>query len=153
MHPEWGPVAPTSPRCWGSKNNIKQVHLPTLAPSSPPHSPSSCGCPRTRLPHALLRVAQVAMMALLGAREHLEHPPARIELLYNIIRRSMGHLGRGWASLRVQCDRAACTRHRLPGDAWTRTYPWIPPQYLFFLRMCNTQVCAIPKYVQYPSVD
>ena len=39
-----------------------------------------------------------------------------------------------------------------PGGAWMRTYPWIPPQYLFFLRMRNTEVCAIPKYVQYPSM-
>ena len=33
-----------------------------------------------------------------------------------------------------------------------RTYPWIPPQYWFFLRNCNTAVCAILQYVQYRSM-
>ena len=113
LDPEWGPVAPASPRCWSSENDFKQVHLPSLAPSSPPHSPSARGSACARLSHMLLRAAQVAMMALLGAREHLEHTPARIELLYNIIRRSMGRLGRGLAWLREPCDRAACTRRRL----------------------------------------
>mgnify|MGYP006879300410 CR=1 FL=1 len=114
LHPEWGPVAPASPRCWSSENDFKQVHLPSLAPSSPPHSPSARGSACARLSHMLLRAAQVAMMALLGAREHLEHPPARIELLYNIIRRSMGRLGRGWASRRVPCDLVVSAR-RCPG--------------------------------------
>ena len=33
-----------------------------------------------------------------------------------------------------------------PGGAWMRTYPRIPPQYLFFLSMRNTRVCAILQY-------
>ena len=41
LDPGWGPAAPTSPRCWSSGNNLNQVSLPTLATSSPPHSPSA----------------------------------------------------------------------------------------------------------------
>ena len=73
----------------------------TLATSSPPHSPSARGSPRTRLSRAFLRGAQVAVLALLGAREDLEHPLARLKLLYNIIGRSIGRFARAGAPFRV----------------------------------------------------
>ena len=78
-------AAPTSPRCWSSGNNLKQVCHPTPAPSSPPHSPSSRHSPHARLSHTLSRASQFAMIALLGAREHLAHSLAQPELLYNTI--------------------------------------------------------------------
>jgi hypothetical protein len=87
-------------RCWSSEDDFKQVHMPTLATSSPPHSSSARGSPRsTRLSHALLRGAQVAVLALLGAREDLEHHLARLKLLYNIIGRSIGRFARAGAPL------------------------------------------------------
>ena len=114
FYPGWGPVAPTSPRCCSSGNNLKQVSLPHPAPSSPPHSPSARGSLRARLSHTLLLAAQVAMAALLGAREHLEHALAQIELLYNTIRGWMGRIARVRPSLRLPCDRAVCACRR-PG--------------------------------------
>ena len=114
LHPGWGLAAPTSPRCWCSGGDFKQVCLPNPAPSSPPHSPSACGSPRARLSHMLLRAAQVAMTAHLGAQDDLEQPLAQLRLLYNTTRRSMGRLGRGWASRRVPCDLVVSAR-RCPG--------------------------------------
>ena len=67
LDPEWGPAAPTSPRCWSSENHLNKVRLPPPAPSSPPHSPSARGSPRARLSHMLLRAVQVTMSTLLGA--------------------------------------------------------------------------------------
>ena len=114
FYPGWGPVAPTSPRCWSSGNNLKQVSLPRPAPSSPPHSPSARGSLRARLSHTLLLAAQDAMAALLGARQHLEHALAQMELLCNTIRGLMGRIARVRPSLRVPCDRAVCACRR-PG--------------------------------------
>ena len=86
----------------------------------------------------LLRAAQVAMMALLGAREHLEHPPARIELLYNIIRRSMDHLGRGWASLRaVRFGRVGAS---LPGHTAGTVFAHVEPQTLMYMIVLSVVV-------------
>ena len=57
LDPGWGPVAPTSPRCWSSWNDLEQVSLSHPAPSSPPPSPSACGSPTARLSsHAFARV-------------------------------------------------------------------------------------------------
>ena len=112
--------------------------MPSLAPSSPPHSPSARGSACARLSHMLLRAAQVAMMALLGAREHLEHPPARIELLYNIIRRSMDHLGRGWASLRaVRFGRVSAS---LPGHTAGTVFAHVEPQTLMYMIVLSVVV-------------
>ena len=126
LYPRWGPAAPTSPRCWSSGSNLKQVSFPHPAPTSPPHSPPARSSPRARLSHMLLRAAQVAMTAHLGAQDDLEHPLAQLRLLYNTTRRSMGRFGRGWASLRVPCYRVVSAR-RCPGALpapflrmWTR---------------------------------
>ena len=60
-----GLTAPTSPRCWSNKNNLNQVCLPSLAPSSQLHSPSARGSLCARLSHMHLRVSQVAVGACL----------------------------------------------------------------------------------------
>ena len=128
LDPEWRPVAPTSPRCWSSENNLNKVSLPRPAPSSPPHSPSARSAPHARLSHALLRAAQVAMMALLGAREHLARPLAQLELLYNRIPGSAAALAGAGAPWRVRRDRSVSVCRR-PGASlapllciWTRKY-------------------------------
>ena len=97
---------------WPSENGFKQVCLPILAPSSPPHSPSARGALHARLSHALLRAAQVAMMALLEAREHLAHPLAQLELFYDRIRGFAAALAGAGAPWRVCRDRSvsACRR-------------------------------------------
>ena len=116
--PEWGLAAPASPRCWSSENNLNKVSLPPPAPSSPRHSPSARGSLFARLFHTLLRAAQVAMIALLRAREHLEHALAQLDLLYKIARGPLGRLVRARVSLRAPCDRVVsvpllhgCTLH------------------------------------------
>ena len=84
------PVAPASPRCWSSEGDFKQVRLLTLAPSGLPHSSSSHGSSLSALSHTLLRAAQVAMLAILGARGHLEHPLSQLELLYTTVSGAVG---------------------------------------------------------------
>ena len=128
LDPGWGPVAPTSPRCWSSENHLNKVNLPRPAPSSPPHSPSARSAPHARLSHALLRAAQVAMMALLGAREHLARPLAQLELLYDRIPGSAAALAGAGAPWRVRRDRSVSVCRR-PGASlapllciWTRKY-------------------------------
>ena len=74
LDPRWGPVAPTSPRCWSSENHLNKVSLPRPAPSSPPHSPSSCGSSHARLSHTLLCASQIALTALLGLSNDLKYP-------------------------------------------------------------------------------
>ena len=88
---------------------------PPLPPPAPlthpqPVAPRMRGCL-----HTLSRASQIAMIALLGAREHLAHPLAQPELLYNNIRGSMGRFARVRPSLLVPCDRVvrAC---RCPGE-------------------------------------
>ena len=112
LDPGWGPAAPTSPRCWISEGDFKQVCLPNPAPSSPPNSPSSRRSPCARLSDTPLRAAQFAMIAHLRAREHREHPLAQAELLYITISGWMGRIARLRPSLRVPCDRVvrACRR-------------------------------------------
>ena len=119
---------PTSPRCWSSENHFNKVSLPRPAPSSPPHSPSARSAPHARLSHALLRAAQVAMMALLGAREHLARPLAQLELLYDRIPGSAAALAGAGAPWRVRRDRSVSVCRR-PGASlapllciWTRKY-------------------------------
>ena len=94
LDPGWGPAAPTSPRCWSSEGDFKQVCLPNPAPSSPPNSPSSRRSPCARLSDTPLRAAQFAMIAHLRAREHREHPLAQAELLYITISGWMGRIAR-----------------------------------------------------------
>ena len=127
LDPGWGPVAPTSPRCWSSEDDFNQVRLPTPAPSSPPHSPSARGSPYAWLTHTLLRAAQFATIALHGAQEHLAYALAQLELLYKTIRGSIARVARRRPSLRLPCDRIVCACRR-PGAPpapilrmWTRT--------------------------------
>ena len=35
LDPEWGPAAPTSPRCWSSENHLNKVRLPPPCPLQP----------------------------------------------------------------------------------------------------------------------
>ena len=125
LYPRWGPAAPTSPRCWSSESNLKQVSCPHPAPSSPPHSPSARGSPCARLSHMLLRAAQVAMIALLGAQEHLAHPLAQPELLYKTIRGWMARVAHRRPSLRLPCDRVvrACRRPGAPPAPFAHVEP------------------------------
>ena len=60
----------------------------------------------------LLRTAQIAMILLHGAREHLAQPLAQLELFYNIIRGSASPLAGAGAPWRVGRDRSvrACRR-------------------------------------------
>ena len=81
LDPGWGAAAPISPRCWISEDDFKEVRLPNLAPSSPLHAPSARGAPCARMSHTLLRAAQFAMIALLRAREHLEHTLPQLKRL------------------------------------------------------------------------
>ena len=118
---------PPPPVLGASKeNSLKQVSLPSPAPSTSPHSPSDRGSPRTRLSHMLLRASQIAVIALHGPREHLAHALAQLELLYNIRRGTMGRFARVRPPLRVPCDRVVCARRcpcAPPGTAlcmWSR---------------------------------
>ena len=124
LDPGWGPAAPTSPRCWSSEGDFKQVCLPNPAPSSPPNSPSSRRSPCARLSDTPLRAAQFAMIAHLRAREHREHPLAQAELLYITISGWMGRIARLRPSLRVPCDRVvrACRRPGAPPAPFLRMW-------------------------------
>ena len=84
---------------------------PLPPPASLTHpQPATALC--ARLSHTLLRAAQVAMIALLRAREHPEHPLAQLELLCIFICGSVGQSARAPAPLRVACDRVGCACHR-----------------------------------------
>ena len=107
LGPRVGACRPHQSQVLSSENNFKQVRLPFLAPSSPPHSPSSLGFVRVRLSDTFSRASQIAVIALLCPPEHLEYPLAQLELLYNIIGGSMGRFARAGAPFRVPCDRVA----------------------------------------------
>jgi hypothetical protein len=77
-----------------NEDDCKQVCLPSLAPSSQPHSPSARDSPRLRLSHSLLRASQFAMIAFHGPREHLAHPLAQLEILCIFICGSVGQSAR-----------------------------------------------------------
>ena len=113
-----------------NEDDCKQVCLPSLAPSSQPHSPSARDSPRLRLSHSLLRASQFAMIAFHGPREHLAHPLAQLELLCIFI------CGR-WASL------PALRRHcvwRAIGSG-VRVVARVPPRHRFCAcRPANTYV-------------
>ena len=117
------------------------MRLPTLAPSSLPHSPSSRGSPRTRLSHSHLRASQIAVIALHGPREHLAHPLAQLDLLYYGIRGSAGPYAGGGAPWRVPRDQRvfACRRLGVPtGTAFAHVEPKFR-MYLILLRVVVVQ--------------
>jgi len=99
-----GAARTTSTRC-----ATPPLPPPALLTHPQPVAPRMRGCL-----HTLSRASQIAMIALLGAREHLEHALAQIELLYNTIRGWMGRIARVRPSLRVPCDRVVCAC-RCPG--------------------------------------
>ena len=101
-----GACCPPSLRCWSSEKQPQPGELAPPCPLQPPSLTLSPWLPvRAVLSHTLLYASQFAMIALLRAEEHLAHPVAQLELLYNTIRGSMGRFARVRASLLVPCDR------------------------------------------------
>jgi hypothetical protein len=96
-----GLTAPTSPRCWSKENNLKKVSLSPLPPPALFTHPQPAAPPRTRPSHMLLRAAQIAILTLHGAREHVAHPLAQLWLFYFITRRAAGPVAGAGALWRV----------------------------------------------------